>query len=373
MADLSDRVALFLTGLAGGGAERVMLSLAMAFADEGLDVDLVVTKARGPLVSEIPNNVNLVDLGSNRILTSLPAMVAYLRRRRPRVMLSALPSTNCLAIWARALSNVPLRLYISEHSATSVATSASSDLRLKVLPKLMAWSYPKADGLIAVSEGVASDVAYLTGVDKQKINVIHNPIVSKYFERKCHSSANHEFFGTRDIPVIISAGRFVPAKDFSTLIRAFGGVIKVRDARLIILGEGPQRPELELLAQDLGLGEKISMPGYVPNPYPYFRKSDLFVMSSRWEGFGNVIVEALACNTPVVATDCPNGPSEILENGAWGRLISVGSPEEMADAIVEALEKAKVDVISRAYDFTVEKAATKYLELMCLDRGEFLG
>lgn len=370
VAEMANRVALFTTGLAGGGAERVMLSLARAFVDEGLDVDLVVTKAHGPLVTEVPDKVRLVDLGSKRIITSLPALVKYFRHERPRSTLSALPSTNCIAVWARALAQSPTRLILSEHNTLSSAAAEDADWRKRVLPKLMSWSYPKADGLVAVSTGVADDLARVTGVKRSEIKVIHNPIVSESLIKSSQEDVGHEHFANDNLPVILGVGRLIEQKDFRTLILAFRTVLEIRSARLLILGEGPQRKMLESLIQELDLGDLVSMPGFVKNPFSYMRRADVFVLSSRWEGFGNVIVEAMACGTPVVSTDCPNGPGEILEDGKWGQLVEVGSPDKMASAIIHTLNRDYRNANERAQDFTVAKAAKLYLRMLQVNPKE---
>ncbi len=358
------KISLLTTSLAGGGAERVMLSLAKGFIGKGIEVDLVVTNARGSLASEVPASVRLVDLGAKRIISSFPDLVRYFRKERPKVMLSALPLTNCMAVWARALSRTSTRLILSEHNTLSTASICDADWRRKLLPKLMTFSYPWADGIVAVSTGVAVDLSLMIGIKRSCIHVIHNPIVSEELLARSKEGVYHKWFKESDSPVILGVGRLIPQKDFQTLIKAFAKVLKVHDARLLILGEGPDRSRLKSLINELGLNDFVSMPGFVNNPFSYMRRADVLVLSSRWEGFGNVIVESLACGTPVVSTDCPNGPADILEHGRWGELVEVGSPDDMADAIIRVLKSDKPLAKNRALDFSVDKAAKKYLQLL---------
>jgi glycosyltransferase involved in cell wall biosynthesis len=212
-----------------------------------------------------------------------------------------------------------------------------------------------------VSEGVADDVSAITRLDREKLHVIYNPVDMLTIETQAAEPVEHPWFALGEPPVVLSAGRLEPAKDFSTLVRAFAIVRERTEARLMILGEGAQRDALEGFAEALGIRENVTFPGFLANPYAYMARSNVFVLSSRWEGFGMVIVEAMACGTPIVATDCCNGPSEILENGRWGNLAGVGSSEELASGIIQKLEDAGPDPRSRAHYFCVERALQGYL------------
>ena len=332
------RITLFMTGLAGGGAELVMLTLAEAFADRGYGVDLVVTNAQGPLAADVPEAVRLVDLGAWRIIASLPALVRYFRREKPAVMLSAMAPANCLAVWALQLSGAGTRLILSEHNHLSVASKGGSSRRAKLLPRLMRRAYPKADGIVAVSGGVADDLATTLGLPRESIQVIYNPVVTPRMLEMSREPLDDEWFGADQPPVILSVGRLTAQKDYGTLLRAFAAVRKTQPTRLMILGEGEERQALEQLAEELGIQEDIALPGFVRNPYRYMRAAAVFVLSSRWEGFGNVLAEAMACGTPVVSTDCPSGPSEILENGRWGALVPIADADVLNQTIVRAMD-----------------------------------
>jgi len=363
-----EKVALFLPSLRGGGAERVMVNLARGFYDQGINVDLVLAKAEGPYLSEVPAGVRVIDLHSSRVLFSLPGLVRYLRRERPQSILSAMDHANIVAIWARKLSGVSCRVVVSVHSTLSRALMNIPNLRGYLMPNLIRIFYPLADAVIAVSNGVAEDFANITRLPRESIKVIYNPIVIPELLEKAKEAVEHPWFSRGEPPVILSVGRLTKAKDYPTLIRAFALVHRERPARLMILGEGEERPKLEALIQELGLDEDVSLPGFVDNPYAYMARAAVFVLSSAWEGFGNVLVEAMAVGTPVVATDCPSGPAEILEGGKWGKLVPVGDIEKIAKAIIETLEDLNCpDVTKRAQDFGIEKPVQNYLRVLLGD------
>jgi glycosyltransferase involved in cell wall biosynthesis len=356
-----------MPAFSGGGSARVMLELATGFSDAGHDVELVVTRARGELVDSVPKNVKLVDLGARRIATALPALVTYLRQERPDVVLSALAPANCIAVWARALSRVPFRLVLSEHSTLSLATAGATTYRARFLPALMRRAYPKADGVVAVSGGVADDLARTIGLSREQIKVIYNPVVTPRLETMSREPVHHPWLQPGQPPVILGVGRLTPPKDFPTLIRAFARLREQHDARLMILGEGEERGNLEELVTELGLEADVALPGFASNPYAYMRATNLFVLSSRWEGLGNVLVEAMACGMPVVSTNCPSGPAEILEHGRWGELVPVGNPEALGEAISRTLARGLKGVNGRTcrpQSFTVEDAVDRYLKVL---------
>lgn len=366
MGHLSDRIALFLPNLAGGGAERVTLTLAEGLVQRGYPVDLVAAEARGALANEVPAAVRLIDLGASKVVVSFPALVAYLRCHRPQVMLSALSHANCLAIWARGLARVKTRLIVAEHAALSQVTAHGTSVRSRILPVLMRWSYRHADGIVAVSTGVADDLARELRIARERIRVIHNPILTPVLLRKAAEPFYHPWYEVGQPQVILGVGRLAPEKDFLTLIRAFARVRRSRAARLMILGEGEERASLESLVRELKLEHDVALPGFTDNPYPYMKRSAAFVLSSRWEGLPTALVEAMACGTPVVATDCPYGPAEILENGRWGRLVPIGEPVALAESILQTLNNPVLEVATRAACFSMNDACERYLDELML-------
>lgn len=361
-----DRLSLFLTSFAGGGAERAMVLLAGGLAQRGFSVDLVVTRARGPYFAEVPKDIRVVDLNAHRIISSLPSLVRYLRRERPPLLLSTLSATNCVALWARDMARVNTTVVVNEQTTRTKAHANTPHRRMRMLPKLMQWTYPRADGLTAISAGAARDLARLLEVEEDDIRVIYNPVVTNQLESRAMEPVDHSWFRPGQPPVILSVGRLVQAKDFPTLLRAFALLRNVTDARLMILGEGERRQSLEVLAEELAIEDHVALPGFVANPYAYMAHSSVFALSSRWEGLGMGLIEAMACGTPVVSTDCPNGPHEILEGGRWGRLAPVGSPEHLADALVSTLNDPGPDPRRRAAYFSVDRAVEQYLEVLGL-------
>ncbi len=332
------KIALFLPSLRGGGAERVMVNLARGFVERGLRVDLVLARAEGPYLSQVPKEVRVVDLGARRVLYSLPGLVRYLCRERPQAMLSALNHANIVAIWAKLLARVQTRLVVAEHNTLSRSTQNASSVRVKLLPFLIKTFYPYADAVVAVSRGVAEDLVTTTKLPMEKIKVIYNPVITPELFAKAEEPLDHPWFRPGEPPVVLGVGRLTQQKDFPTLIRAFALVRKERPARLMILGEGEERPKLEALVRELRLEEDVALPGFVDNPYKYMKRAAVFVLSSLWEGLPTVLIEAMALGTPVVATDCPSGPAEILENGKWGHLVPVGEPLHLARAILKILQ-----------------------------------
>ena len=358
------RLAIFLPSLRGGGAERVMMNLANGFAGKGLSVDLVLVKAEGAYLKGVPDSLRVVDLDAGRVARSLPALVRYLRRERPDALLSAMNHANILALWARSLARTPARVTISEHNNLSASMQNVPSRRARLMPWLMRCFYPLADGIVAVSEGVADDLASAIRMPRERITVIYNPVVTPELLQMAREPLDHPWFRPGEPPVILGAGRLTRQKDFSMLIRSFALVRKERPARLLILGEGEERRDLEGLAGTLGIAGDIDMPGFVDNPYKYMARAALFALSSKWEGLSTVIIEAMACGTPVVSTDCPSGPREILNGGQYGSLVPVGNVEYFTRAVLEALEHPFKLSSARLDRFCPEHVMQEYLEVL---------
>lgn len=331
------RVALFMPTLGGGGAERVMLTLARGFSVRGLAVDLVVSDARGELRDAIPEDVRLVDLDAHWHLDNVAPLARYLRAVQPDALLSALTEANCLAIRARAQAGLHAPIAVTEHSTLSLAAACPTEAGAARLPGLIRTHYPEAQAVVAVSSGVADDLAATAGLPRSRIDVIYNPVMADEVLARSRQPLRHPWFAAQEPPVVLAVGRLAPPKDFPTLVRAFARLRQKRPARLMILGEGAQRARLQQLVQDLGVSADVSLPGFVENPYRYMRRADVVVLSSRWEGLPTVLIEALACEARIVSTDCPSGPAEILEDGRWGTLVPVGDDRRLAAAMGRAL------------------------------------
>ena len=356
------KLAIFLPELAEGGAERVMLNLAPAFMAVGYDVTFLLPRFKGSNMKLIPAGAKAVSLRSRSTIGCLFPLIRYLRRQRPAVLLSNLGHNNIVAIWAVKLSRVRTRVIVTQHNTLSQECRFRKSWRYKILPLLSYLFLPMADAIIAVSQGAAADLAAVCGIAREYVSVIPNPVVTGNFESRMKETVSHPWLDGK-IPVILGIGRLAAQKDFKTLLSAFAIASRQRELRLVILGEGPQRAALLKQAAAEGIAEKIDLPGFQPNPLPFIRQAKLLVTSSLYEGFGNVIAEALACGTNVVSTDCPHGPAEILENGAYGRLVPVGDAEAMAEAMCDALEHPMdaEKLRKRGNGYSAMRAAGSYL------------
>lgn len=367
--DQSKRVALLLPSLQGGGVRRMMVNLARGLTGEGLPVDMVLGQVTGSYLDQLPPQVRLVDLRSPRTSLALPALVRYLKRERPSALLSAMEHVNLLALAARRLARLPLRVVVGVHAVYSYEWRHFARRRNRLLvPLLVRRLYPQADAVVAVSEGVAADLAAAAGLPRERISVIHNPVVTPELLRLIDEPAGHPWFAAGEPPVVLSAGRLTAEKDFPTLLRAFARLRRRLPARLLIVGEGTERPHLEALARELELQDDFALPGFTANPYRYMSRAAVFALSSKWEGFGNVLVEALAAGLPVVSTDCPGGPSEILGQGRYGRLLPPGDEEALAGALEETIKRPPPRELlrRRAMDFTLERIVPLYRKVLGL-------
>jgi glycosyltransferase involved in cell wall biosynthesis len=332
------RIAVFTATMGSGGAERSMVRLAAGLASAGRPTDLVLgCRAEDAYADELPDAVRVVRLDAPRALLALPRLVGYLRRERPVAMVSSLDYMNVIAVAARRLAGVDTRLVVNEQNTLSMESGHSTQLRQRLVPTLVRHSYPRADGIAAVSAGVADDLAAVVGLPRQRVSVINNPVIVPELSEMMAQPCYHPWLVGNHPPVLLAVGRLSPQKDFECLLRAFATVRASTTARLLILGEGPDRQRLESLVRELGLDSDVQLPGWVGNPYPYMARSDLFVLSSRWEGLPTVLIEALYCGLRIVSTDCPSGPREILDGGRFGSLVPVGEPEALAAAILGAL------------------------------------
>ena len=366
MTQLKDsrRVALFLPSLAGGGAERVMATLANSLCQSGVSVDLVVSSASGAFMNQIDPGVRLVDLKSARVLSSLFALTRYLRRARPEALISALYHANMVAIIAARLAGTGVRVVVSEHNVfySAPAENSSTPLSLLLYAFGMRLLYPLAHEVVAVSQGVAKDLRQVAKL-RAPPRVIYNPVLSPQLYTRAQQSLSHPWFGQGEPPVILAVGRLDPVKGFSNLIRAIGLVRKTNPVRLMILGEGEERAKLQSEIDTLALQGAVSLVGFVENPYAYMKRAQLLVLSSFREGLPTVLIEALALGTPVVATDCEAGPSEILEQGRLGKLIPVNDVPAIAEAITTCLGTAALHTDqAHLKKYTQQAAVAAYLD-----------
>jgi glycosyltransferase involved in cell wall biosynthesis len=361
------KISIYLPSLLGGGAERIMVILANEFAMRDIQVDLVLSKAIGPYLKDVQPNIRIVNLNAKRLIYSIIPLIRYIRKEKPKVMLSALNSSNIIAVIARNISGIRFKLVISERAVSSVALKDNPLIRAKFIPLLIKVFYKKADAIIAVSAGVADDLVSQYNQSRDKISVVYNPIVTNQLIKLSNEKFSHKWFRNKEVPVILAIGRLTSQKNFVLLLDAFSLLLETNDARLVILGEGESKNNLIEQVSRLKLKDKVIFPGFETNPFKWMKNASLFVLSSDYEGLPGTLIQAMACGTPVVSTNCQSGPKEILENGKWGRLTPVGDVRLFAKAMVDTLaEKKHPDVKQRAQYFNVTNGVNGYLKVLDL-------
>ncbi|MEI8033250.1 MAG: glycosyltransferase [Chlorobiaceae bacterium] len=356
-------ISIILPHLGGGGAERLHVNLANDWIERGYSVEFILLNKRGELLELLRPEITVTDLAADRIRVAITALALYLGKTRPDVILCAMWPLTSAVVLSWLLSGRRCALFLSDHEHLSHSYLVQRRVRAGYLKNLIRFSYPLAKGLIAVSQGVKDDLCSLGNLSEKKVKVIYNPAATGVCAERESSERSDCLWGKGFTHHLLAVGRLSVQKDFRTLINAFSLLPKSLNAKLVILGEGSSRKELEDLVGKLGLKEMVALPGFVVDPYPFFRSADLFVLSSEWEGFGNVIVEALECGLPVVSTDCPSGPSEILEEGRYGRLVPVGDAAALASAIASSLSEShdRELLMNRAKDFSVQKISDEYV------------
>ena len=343
----------------------MMLNIANTLATARYDVDLALVQATGPYLADVNQNVAIVDLGSHRSSTAIPSLIRYLRHRRPSTLICSLPHISVIGLIAKYLSMTNAKLIIVEHNTISQTVSNAASRRTKFLPTLMRLLYPHSDHIIGVSKGVAEDLEKTIRLPNGSVSVVYNPVITPNFEEMSCQPLAHPWFTPTSPPVVLGIGRLTLAKNFSLLVESFSEVRQKVEAKLIILGEGPQRDSLADLISSLGLENDVLLPGFVDNPYPFIKQSALFVLSSRWEGLPTVLIEAVACGTPIVSTDCPSGPREILQNGKLGTLVPLCSKSALADAIHHNLVNHHTSAPNESWEFfSLDYAVARYTEII---------
>ncbi len=362
------KISIILPSLRIGGASRVMLNIARGLAKYDLYLKLVLFNAgkEGLSFESIPNNIRVIDLNEKRSIKILFKLLKYYRQEKPSVVLTARHRVNIIAILAKLMSLRNVRLVIREINPISEVFNSSKRFKKRVRGVLMCWLYPAASAVIANSTDVANDLLNSTRISPKKVKVIYNPVITEESSIEILKPVEHKWFSNNLIPVVLSVGRLSPMKDHLTLIKAFSLIKKNKVVRLLIIGEGVMRSNLEKKVYELGLHDTVEFIGAVQNPLPYMAHSQIVVVSSIFEGFGNVIVESLMTGTSVVSTCCKGGPREILNDGEYGDLVPVGNAEAMAQAIINRLdnpfppEKLK----KRALDFSEKVIIPQYYNVL---------
>lgn len=363
-------IAIFVPSFMGGGVERMMVYLANNFVSRGIKVDYIVIKNRGPYKKLLSENVTLVDLKKKRVLFAVFALAKYLRKNRPGVLLTAMNYVNILAFFSNLISFTKTRLVISERNILSNNISRSKFK--KIFKRLVEIIYPKIHRITAISKDVKDDLCENFKINTDKVVVINNMVDLDVFNDEINNfkpKLFKELFNENYTfqKIIIGIGRLVELKNFKYLIESFSRVQKKNEnVRLVILGEGPERKNLEKLIYDLNLENKVCLPGFLENSHQYLKIADVFVSTSLYEGFGNVIIEAMAAGLPVIVTNCKGGPKEIVDYGKYGDIVPLDNVKVLASKITERLNQSfdKTISINRAQDFSIEKISQEYLNVL---------
>lgn len=360
-------VAIYLHDLSGGGAERQSLIIAEEFRRQGADVTLVLHRLRGPLIDQVPAGLRVVDLNSSRTLMDVPALIRFLRTEKPDILLSNVDFNNVAALLAKAVSFSKTKIVICQHNPLATRYQSGERWLYRYIALLYWILSPMVTRAVAVSGGVAVELGQIAGLPTSRVLTINNPVVGPDFAVRSQEPADHPWFNQPDRPLFVTAGRLVQGKDHTTMIQALAIHRQRFDSRLIILGTGPTHEELRNLVRRLNMSHVVDFLGFRANALPFFRQADAFVLSSLGEGFGNVIVEALACGTPVISTRCDHGPAEILDNGLYGLLVEMRNPQALADAMDQVTTLRKrfpaEALRQRANDFSYATCASRYMAM----------
>lgn len=357
-------IATFMQDLAGGGAERVAILLLNALVEKHR-VSLVLARRNGPYLDDVDDRITVYDFGGRKTMSSILPLAGWLRSNRPEILMSHLTHVNIAAAIANRLSQSGTAQVAVEHNQMDLNYPRLKSRSVKLAYRSTRFVYPGIASVVNVSDGVASSVRSFSGVAGKNFQTINNPVVTPALLARAQDRPGHRWLRDKQVPVLVGCGRLVEQKDFETLIEAFRIVRTQRASRLIILGEGPLRSDLEMQVSRLGLTDDVALPGFDTNPFAAMAAANVFVLSSRWEGLPTVLIEALATGVNVVSTDCPSGPDEVLADGKYGKLVPMGKPEKLAQAILQTLEDPIESSVlrARAMKYSLENAAANYEKL----------
>ena len=364
------KIAIFISFSGEGGVERMVLNLLAGFIDHGHQVDLLPIRAQSAHLQHLSPKVNIISLGSNHSWQALLPLTRYLRQQQPQALLAVKDRAIRVASRARRLAKA------TQHTRLVGRLGTNLSAALAKKHAVQRWwrchpirnNYRHVDQFVAVSRGVADDLCHIAELSQQRVVVVPNPVITPQLKQLAQADVDHPWFKDNKLPIILGVGRLTSQKDFTTLIRAFAIVCSQYPSRLLILGEGNQRGALEKLIAELNLNQSVTLPGFANNPFAYMANASLFVLSSAWEGSPNVLTEAMALGTPVVATDCPSGPQEILNGGQHGPLVPVGHVEQMAQAMLKVLQNPPdSSLLQQAVShYSLENSSLGYLRALNL-------
>ena len=357
-------VCLYFPSYGDGGVEKMTVNLAHGLSDAGIKVDFIVPQQTAPYLSGLEQKVKFITPPSNKS-QHLSWLVRYLISSHPDVLMSLKQDASINAIKAKKRCRAETKIVVRTGTALLSRFALRGTIFLKrwYKSRKLKHYYQQADGHITVAQGSRKELHELIQIPEDAIIVIKNPVITPSLLKLQHETIDHPWFASSSDPLIMGMGGFRTQKDFSTLIRAFARLRKSRPCRLILAGKGRQEKRLVRLCQELGIENDVLFPGFIDNPYPWLKRADLFVLSSLWEGSPNVLTEALALGTPVVATDCQSGPGEILQDGKYGELVPLGDPQAMCEAMARTLDKplGSEQLAEAARDYTLQASTRSYI------------
>lgn len=364
-------VAVFLPSMENGGAEGVAVALINGLARRGVDIRVLLARASGDNLARIDSGIPVIGLGSGGVLAALPALVRELRQLRPAAMLSMMSHANLIAAAALALSGQrQTRLVLGERMSLAARQQFYRSAAERIVLAAMPFLYRRADTIIVPAEAMAEPLARHLRISPARIKAIGNPVVSPaMLQAAAEPWPLGEHLRANGARVVLAVGRLTAVKDYPLLFRAFSAIARQRNLHLVVLGEGEERGALEAHVNSLGMSERIHLPGHAANPFAAMAAADVFVLCSRFEGLPNVLIQALACGARVISTDCPTGPSEILENGKWGLLVPTGDAGALTCALTMALDATDwPDGRARAGHFQADQVIDSYSKLLLQGR-----
>jgi glycosyltransferase involved in cell wall biosynthesis len=351
------RIAFLISSFRAGGGERVMITLANAFAVRGYTVDLLVLKPVGQYAEHVNSGVTVHSLDRRRLALSLFPLMTYLRKEEPEVILALDEYTHLLALFARKLTGSKVRIVLRIGNMLSELFTRYEGLKNKIIPPLVRRFYKKADRIIAVSKGVADDIIMVTGIAPERLSVIYQPKPRAEILEKAKVAVDHPWFSDKSIPLALFVGRLRVQKNLPVLLHAFAKVRAGMSARLVLIGTGREEGRLRTLITKLGLEDSVALIGYADNPYSYMNKADVFVFPTLWEGMPNALLEAMVVGLPVISSDCSGaGPREIIapdtdhtvrlahgtEYAKYGVLVAVNDENALAEALQKLLSDSEL-------------------------------
>lgn len=348
-----------------GGADRVTLTLLENLPQDEYDISLILMRAEGAFLEDIPKHVRLINTNSKNLWLYTFPLLKILKNEKPDIVFSTCGGANMpLSLAASIVPNKKFKLILSERNILFPPGKNKLKRSLMMLAKRL--FYNAADHHTAVSKGVKEEMIKAFALKAEQISVVDNPVITLQLLAQSKEEVNHPWFKKdRSIPVILHAGRFVYQKDHQTLIEAFKILNEKTEARLFLMGEGPLKKEIQSLVKSYDLESPVEFAGFDKNPFKYMSKCDVFVLSSHHEGMPGVLVQAMACGAPCVSTDCPTGPNEIIKSDLNnGKLVPVGDSKQMATAIEEVLNNPLQNIEKGVERFKLEVALNSYLKVI---------